>query len=210
MRVEAHLAHARADLCDAAHHLVAQHRGKRRTGPRGCRAAPRCAPPPRRRARRAPLRRRGRASARSGRRRRAFCGQESTSRLRARVIATYSRRRISATWASVLVPGALPSAARRAPARWSGARPGMRLCWTPSTYTQSNSRPLAPCIVITFTACGWPCTTASSSRSPAADTATTYSAKSRDVRPGGGAPTRRPGRRTWRCSPAARATRSSC
>ena len=49
VRVEAHLAHPRADLRDAAQHLVAQHPEGGVAGPRGCRAAPRGAPPPRRR-----------------------------------------------------------------------------------------------------------------------------------------------------------------
>ena len=63
--------------------------------------------------------------------------------------------------------------------RWRG--PGIRAAISPSTYTWSNSRPLAECMVITCTPRGRSPAEASSSRSPASATAAIERANSRAV-----------------------------
>ena len=89
-----------------------------------------------------------RAARRSARRR------PRTRPSRARVIATCSSRRISATCAARVSGGELPrAAARRGSARPARRRaPGIRADCRPSTKTWRNSRPCAACIAITQTA----------------------------------------------------------
>ena len=209
VRVEAHLAHARADLGDAAHHLVAQHAEGGVAGPRGCRAAPRCAPPPRRRARRGPPRRTAEG----------FCSVWSPAPATSRPgehqpLAGAGHRDVQQAphlgdvRLACSSREALPSAARPGPARRSGGGPA---CGSAARRARTRSRTRVP----------WRRASSSPARRsgararrPPPRAARRPPRRSRTRRSrarcgrAAGAPMRRRGRRTWRCSRAARATRS--